>query len=835
MLVRARHRPQPMAVPYALALIATLSCGSPTDNAPRMPAAMIVISGDEQEATVGTELPDPLIVRVEDDAGRPVAGQLVNFRVVSGGGSMFAGSGLSNADGLVQDRWTLGTSTSVGQRVEARAVDPQTGAPLVFAVFTAIPRAGAPSVVSKHDGDEQEAAAGAPVPIAPAVLLVDTHGNPVAGMTVTFGTETEGSTITGGTVVTNAQGVAAVGSWTLRPQAGVNELTARVGDLPVVRFTATGRAGVAHSLRKIAGDEQTVGAGTEVPIVPRVAVSDAHGNILSQAGAVVTFSVTTGSGSVAVSSAQTDAAGEATPGSWTLGTVTGAHVLSASLSSGASVTFTATAVPRDTLLTKISGDEQRGRPLHELAQPIVVRVVDRYGNPVVGQLVSWTVAADDASIQTDQQIACQEPERPCDSVYGVTDAAGRVTARWTVGSGTFPRDERGGESQWLDAGISRDGQIVRQASFSATLDLLRATAVYSGEGHVCAVVDGGSLFCWGDNSTGQLGNGTTGTAASPVRASALTRTFATITLGGGHSCGLTAEGEAWCWGDNSSGQLGNGTSGGVQLTPTRVSANVVFRGIAAGSNHTCAFTREPLQYYPHWTGEIYCWGSNSSGQIRVETTELCSSGPCATVPQRLEGLASAPNTVHAGDAHSCVTTLQTQRYDTYCWGANDHGQLGTGDKSRLGSMRLGRKFTCALGWSDIGPRCWGWNTYGQVGNGSTQDVSNPTGLSGIFSSTYSLGTGIGDHTCMIRRNGPAWCWGRGSSGQIGTGQTQEVNPVPQPLPPELWFTSIGAGATYSCGRATTGAIYCWGTGPAIGQGSDAARRLHPTPVPSPEP
>ena len=833
MLARTRHPAQRTIVSCVLGLLATLSCGSPADNDPRLPAAMVVISGDEQEATVGTEMPNPLVVRVVDDEGRPVSGQLVNFRVVSGGGSMFAGSGLSNADGLVQDRWTLGTSTSVDQRVEARAVDPRTGEPLIFATFTATALPGPPSAATKHEGDEQDATAGAPVPIRPAVLVVDAHSNPVPGVTVTFEVETEGSAITGPTAVTNAEGVAAVASWTLRPQAGTNHLIARVADLPVVRFTATGRAGVAHALRKSAGDAQVAGAGTVVPIAPRVAVVDAQGNTVPQAGAVVTFAVSSGGGTVAVSHAETDASGEASPGSWTLGTVTGEHRLTASLPSGASVTFLATALPRDTLLTKIGGDAQHGRPLQELAQPIVARVADRYGNPVAGQVVSWDVAAADASVRPDNPIACQEPERPCDRAYAITDADGRATARWTIGSGQFPRGARGGETQWLDASIYRGESIVRQVNFSATLDLLRAAVVYSGERHVCAVADGGDLLCWGDNSSGQLGNGTTGSEALPVRASALNRTFATITLGGRHSCGLTTEGEAWCWGDNSSGQLGNGTSGGAQLTPTRVSANVVFRGIAAGSKHTCAFTREPLQFYPHWTGEVYCWGSNDSGQLRIETTEQCSTGPCATVPQMLEGLVSAPNTVHAGDAHSCVTTLQTQRYDTYCWGANDHGQLSA--VQQLGSMRLGRKFSCSLGWSDFAPRCSGWNAYGQVGNGSTQDATRPTALSGIFASRYSLGTGIGDHTCMIRHNGPAWCWGRGSSGQIGTGHTDEVNPVPQPLPQELSFTSIGSGDTYSCGRATTGAIYCWGTGLAIGQGSATARRLHPAPVPPPEP
>ena len=113
-----------------------VACVGPTDsNQITGPLTMSVVSGDGQQGVPGSELPDPLVARVEDARGRPVAGQIVNFRVVSGGGSVFAGAAISNRSGLVQERWTLGFSDV--QRVEARAVDPATGAPLTFAVFTA--------------------------------------------------------------------------------------------------------------------------------------------------------------------------------------------------------------------------------------------------------------------------------------------------------------------------------------------------------------------------------------------------------------------------------------------------------------------------------------------------------------------------------------------------------------------------------------------------------------------------------------------------------------------------------------------------------------------------
>src|SRR5688500_17550568 len=102
-----------------LSAVLSLSCNeSPTENdQTRTPASLDIVSGDEQDGVVGTELSNPLVVRVEDANGMPIIGQLVNFRITSGGGSVFAGSGLTNALGIVQDRWTLGTSTSEIQRV----------------------------------------------------------------------------------------------------------------------------------------------------------------------------------------------------------------------------------------------------------------------------------------------------------------------------------------------------------------------------------------------------------------------------------------------------------------------------------------------------------------------------------------------------------------------------------------------------------------------------------------------------------------------------------------------------------------------------------------------
>ncbi|HEX6042400.1 MAG TPA: Ig-like domain-containing protein, partial [Longimicrobium sp.] len=231
------------------------------------PAAVLVVSGDLQTGTAGQELPQPLVAKVVDEGGRPVRDQLVNFRVVSGGGSVFAGSAITNRDGIAQERWTLGTVAGDTQVVEARAVDTRTGAPIVFATFRAVARAAAPAQLAAENPD-RAGTAGAALPAPLVVRVTDALGNGVPGTPVTWTVVSGGGTVqAGGT--TDATGRAQA-AWTLGGALGTAQgVQAVAAGLPPVRFTALAAPATPLELVQVSGEYQGARGGEplEHPIV----------------------------------------------------------------------------------------------------------------------------------------------------------------------------------------------------------------------------------------------------------------------------------------------------------------------------------------------------------------------------------------------------------------------------------------------------------------------------------------------------------------------------------------------------------------------------------------
>src|SRR5436309_2831529 len=192
---------------------------------------------------------------------------------------------------------------------------------------------------------------------------------------------------------------------------------------------------------------------------------------------------------------------------------------------------------------------------------------------------------------------------------------------------------------------------------------LTITALSAGD-HTCAVTTVGASYCWGFNSAGQLGDGTTDRKSRPVLVIVPAGVrFAAVSAGGDHTCGVTAGGTAYCWGCNNDGQLGDGTTAS-SATPVLVAApvGVTFAQLSAGGEHTCGRTD---------AGAVYCWGQNGSGQLGDGTIPFNRTTPTAVAAP--QGVVFAH--VSAGWNHTCAMTAAGAGY---CWGSNVGGELGDG-------------------------------------------------------------------------------------------------------------------------------------------------------------
>jgi len=321
----------------AAAVAALAACGDSTGAKVGPAAHLDVLSGNTQTAPVLTELPQPVVVRVTDDKGHAVKGQIVNFVVTAGGGHVFAGTGLTNNDGIAQERWTLGGVAGAPQTLEARAVDSATGQALVFATFSATATAGTPTQAeptgaSATSGDTVVAGVvGSVVEDTFGVLVRDAAGNPVPGAQVAWAVTSGGGSITSPTT-TDASGVART-QWVLGTGTGPVQTASATVAGTTVRFSAY----PATTLQKTAGDGLTAAAGSPVTVtVKAMGGSGPIGDL------PVHWTVASGGGSVmpavSTTSKQPLGYGEASA-TWTPGAATGPQTLTAS-AGGISATFT---------------------------------------------------------------------------------------------------------------------------------------------------------------------------------------------------------------------------------------------------------------------------------------------------------------------------------------------------------------------------------------------------------------------------------------------------------------------------------------------------------------
>lgn len=265
------------------------------------------------------------------------------------------------------------------------------------------------------------------------------------------------------------------------------------------------------------------------------------------------------------------------------------------------------------------------------------------------------------------------------------------------------------------------------------------SAIAAGLRHSCAVRNGGAV-CWGVNYSGALGDGTEARRVAPVGVVGLSGGVRAVAAGAEHSCALTAGGAVMCWGDNHTGEVGDGTTDDRWMPVPVVGLGSGVRAIAAEAVHSCALTT---------TGGVKCWG-----------------GGYGATPVDVPGLTSGAIELSANCA---VTTVHAVK----CWsgGAGLHASDVPGLETGVVAVATAGGHNCALT-SKGSVLCWGSNDHGQLGDGTTRDRAEPVSVVGLERGVVGIGVGT-FHSCAATLAGGIRCWGANSDGELGDGTTVE--------------------------------------------------------------
>jgi hypothetical protein len=533
----------------------------------------------------------------------------------------------------------------------------------------------------------QTATVGTAVPTAPAVRLLSTNGQPIAGVTVSFSVTAGGGQVAAASTQTNANGVASPGAWTLGTVAGENELTATAGSL-TTRLAATAAPGPVTALSVASGNDQ---AGTTLAALPApvvVRALDTYGNRVPNA--TVSFAVTAGGGTVQPVQATTNTSGEA-QAVWTLGEPDGAQTLGVA---AGMMTASATAQAETPILQALHaavGNQTQcvRNPSQEVrcwgsnmggtvgdgtnafrARPVALNLTG-----VALGTVSLSSSTGCALTTTDNAAYCWGSTAIGDGSFAqprwspVAVSGGHRFKTIVIGNVTVCAIDLDGQAWCWGNGLPSENTTARRVPtlVSSTLrfvDVAIGRELTGGlEDYACGITTETTIYCWGIRGIGDP-------AQYPIDARYTPKTLGgDVTLSGGlvaaagsHFCGLDLAGAAYCWGNNANGQLGIGTvGGGIYTTPQRVQGGYTFESLAAGLAHTCGLAKD---------GTTHCWGLQTNGALG---TGIAMPGTIPT-PQTVPTPAGVVRFTRIGAGGHTTCAIASTTMHVYCWGVRSTGE-----------------------------------------------------------------------------------------------------------------------------------------------------------------
>ncbi len=360
-------------------------------------------------------------------------------------------------------------------------------------------------------------------------------------------------------------------------------------------------------------------------------------------------------------------------------------------------------------------------------------------------------------------------------------------------------------------------------------NLTGITAIVAGNHFSMALKNDGTVWTWGQNQSGQIGNGTSGAPlATPYQVDNLNH-VTNIDSGGSHCLARRDDGSVWAWGDGSHGQLGIGSSPATQTRPAQVVNLIGVTAIAAGGLHSLALKND---------GTVWSWGDNFNFGVLGNGNATGISN----VPVQVSGLSGIA--AIAGGIYSSIALGNDG--STWVWGNNTNGELGIGggqlevlpvevnNITEVTAVAAGGQHSAALR-SDGTVWSWGANNWGQFGNSTTSATvsSTPTQAAVLTGGVSALSAG-GNHGLAIRANGSVWAWGLNQYGQIGNGSAGAIG-VSTPVKVNVLsgvFTAVSAGFSHSLALKSDGTVWAWGYNAygQVGNGGSASPVTNPVQV-----